>query len=296
MKKEGLQRKNGPQDFDRSERQISGERERLFEAVEAECRNFPGKVSCLFRDYEDPGLFFDRCAQDRTVSASVIKVPYAIAFLRELEEKGLTLEYRMTIRKDMILDDSEVFEYGETTVSFRELIYWMLVNSDNTASNAIVSFLGFEKVNANFEALGLQDTLSERLMLDFDAVREGRNNYTSLRDIEKCMEALLFGRILTERHRTFLLDTLSRNRDHLMLERYLYEDVRVMHKSGELDDVRHDSGLFFYGKRRWFLGVFCSAFSPEAGPEAERLAGRISRKVLDYYEVCNRKAEEGLSL
>ena len=278
--------------------QKESDKEQLFRDMEKDLSAFAGKASCLFRDYEDPDLTFRRMSQEKTVSASTIKLAFAIAIVKELEDCGRSLEERVELPEELILEDSEVFEYGASSPSFRELIFWMLVNSDNTASNAIVRFLGFEKLNAFFASIGLTETKTERMMLDFDAVREGKNNYTSLEDFARCMELLYSGSMLTQEHRDFLLETLSQNRDHLMLQRYLYEPVKVMHKSGELDDIRHDAGIFVYGDLRWFLGVFCSDVSPgmACSKEAERLTGRIARKVLDYYELCDCKAEKGLSL
>ena len=69
-------------------------------------------------------------------------------------------------------------EYRQDGCSLWEMLYWMIVLSDNTATNAVISTLGYEHINAYCARLGLQSTACQRKMLDWTAVREGRTtNY-----------------------------------------------------------------------------------------------------------------------
>ena len=125
-------------------------------------------------------------------------------------------------------------------------------------------------------------------MLDCDAIKEGRNNYISPMDFYKCMRYLYDNR--KEQYNAAALNVLARNRDHGSLCRYLYDDMTVMHKTGGLDDIAHDGGIFVTGRGTYFLGVFVSEFAP--GPkmerEAEKMMGRISRKVYEERAVNGR--------
>lgn len=297
-----------------------------------EVAGFPGKAAVLLSEMPVGGgrsgfaptfPIVSLSAADRVVSASTIKVPVAMALFHRLREQGRSSDEKVHLDEKNILDDSEVFEYGSTDVSFRELTYWMLVNSDNTATNAIFRYLGYPYMNAYFQKIGLICTRAERCMLDWTAVFEGRNNYISANDYYSCCELLLAAaerrtsidgkaaggtsiarqpadgtsvahpaddpsaaELVNSEDAAWILRTLAANRDYTCMMRYITEDVTLMHKTGELDDIIHDAGVFEYAGKRWFLGAFCSDFEPtEAGRnEARRLIGRIARLTLDEVE------------
>ena len=252
---------------------------------ESEAETFPGKVAYYYCDLKNPELCFGRNAEDRVVSASTIKVPVMMALFTKIKREHLSLKDELTVTKEQILDDSLVFEYGERKASLYELTVWMIVNSDNTSTNVLMSYLGFDAMNSYFKRIGLKQTRAERLMLDFDAVANGKNNYISAMDFYRCI------RILKEEeekdpYAKLALEILSRNRDYRSMCRYLYEGPYCAHKTGGLDDIIHDAGILRIGSREYFLGVFTSEFAPKEENQdlAERLIGRLSRKLFDSYK------------
>lgn len=244
---------------------------------------FPGKVAYLFADMEGRAPYFGARAEERVVSASTIKVPVMMALFEKSRRENLPLETEIPVKSGQILGDSLVFEYGERPASLYELTVWMIVNSDNTATNVLLDYLGFAYLNGYFAQIGLKQARVERRMLDFDAVAQGRNNYISPTDFYRCM------RLLTQRKgadplAALALDILARNRDCESLCRYLYEGPRVAHKSGGLDDIVHDAGVVAAPGGDYFLGVFVSEFAPDGrtAKEARKLIGRLSRKTYDF--------------
>ena len=252
---------------------------------EQEAKDFPGKVAYYFHDFSDTTLSFGRSAEEQVVSASTIKVPVMMALFSKMKQGDMDLEDTLTVKQEQILDDSKVFEEGERKASFYELIVWMIVSSDNTATNVLMSYLGFDTMNNYFKEIGLKHTKAERLMLDFKAVEEGRNNYISPADFYQCM-CILKNTADSDSYAKLGLDIMSKNRDYDSLCRYLYEGPYCAHKTGGLDDIVHDAGIIRAGNREYFLGVFISEFTPV--PENERLAeqliGRLSRKVYYMYK------------
>ncbi|MGN0482660.1 MAG: serine hydrolase [Lachnospiraceae bacterium] len=246
---------------------------------------FPGKVAYYFQDFSNPALSIEQAKEEQVVSASMIKVPVMVALFEKMREGVIELGDRLNVRQEQILEDSKVFEDGERTASFLELITWMIINSDNTASNVLMSDLGFDALNDYFQKIGLTKTKAERLMLDHEAVEAGRNNYISPMDFYHCM-CLLREQEKTDRYAKIGMEILSKNRDFDSLCRYLYEGPYCAHKTGGLDDIVHDAGIIRVRDREYFLGVFVSEFAPAPENErlAERLIGRLSRKVFDFYK------------
>lgn len=249
---------------------------------EQEAESFPGKVAYYFHDFSDDALKFGRNEEEQVVSASTIKVPVMMALFSKMKNDELKLEDTLTVKQEQILDDSKVFEYGERKATFYELIVWMIVNSDNTSTNVLMSYLGFDFLNSYFKEIGLKQTKAERIMLDFKAVDEGRNNYISPMDFYRCM-CILKSNEDNDPYARLGLEIMSRNRDYDSLCRYLYEGPYCAHKTGGLDDIVHDAGIIRTNNREYFIGVFVSEFAPAPENEllAEKLIGRLSRKIYD---------------
>ena len=136
------------------------------------------------------------------------------------------------------------------------MLYWMIVSSDNTATNTVISLLGYDHVNQYCRAISLTQTSLQRKMLDFQAIAEGRNNYTSPADLYRVFSLLYHGEILNKPLREVAFDFLSRCRSTDALQRYIPDAVTVLHKPGGLDHLNHDVGIFLTDDRPYYLGIF----------------------------------------
>lgn len=221
----------------------------------------------------------------RVVSASTIKVPILCCALHDVEEGRLRLNQVVPISPEDFREDTEVFEpgYRQKDCSLWELLYWMIVSSDNTATNAVISLLGYDRINSYCARLGLHNTMAQRKMLDWTAVAEGRNNYTSPADQYRIYSLLYRGEILTEELRAVALDFLSRCRSFDGLQRYIPDPVPVLHKPGGLDHLNHDAGIVMLEDHPYFLGVFTwDGPALDGEPQQNRLIGQLSRIIYDF--------------
>ena len=158
---------------------------------------------------------------------------------------------------------------------------WMIVLSDNTATNVLIGLLGAECINAAACSVGTKNTVLERKMLDWDAVSAGRNNYTSAEDLLRVFRALYDETVLTPELCALARSILRRQRDTRMLTRYIWQDVPCAHKTGGLDRLSHDAGVFELPGRPYFIAVLIWDAPDIDGDEP--LAGRVSKLVFDYY-------------
>ncbi len=274
----------------------------LQQYLEKEAAGFVGKVAWLFVDLSgsegekkevSPGeeraekwkSSVIKCREEeRVISASTIKVPVMLCLFDYLRENNISVETKVEVKAEQICPDSLVFEYGPREASLYELTVWMIINSDNTSTNVLLDYLGFDRLNAYFRRIGLTDTIAERHMLDYEAVAAGKNNYISPVDFWRCMERIREGKE-TDPDMAMAWEILTWNRDDESLLRYLYENPLCAHKSGELDQVEHDAGIFCCEKGAYFLGIFITEMSGEETQlkEACKLIGRMSRAVYEYY-------------
>ena len=180
--------------------------------------------------------------------------------------------------------DTRVFEpeYRQDGASLEEMLYWMIVSSDNTAANTVISLLGFDRINRYFRSLGLTQTRLQRKMLDDQAIAQGRNNYTSPAELYRLFSMLYHGRILNGPLCSVALDYLKRCRSADGLQRYIPDPVAVAHKPGELDHLNHDAGIFLLKDRPYYLGIFTwDGPALDGEPQQNRLIGQLSRMIYD---------------
>lgn len=223
--------------------------------------------------------------ETRTVSASCIKLPVLLCALQEVMEGRLDLQQFVPLTEENYCEDTAVFEeeYRKDGLSLKEMLYWMIVSSDNTATNCVLTLLGFDTINRYCASIGLENTFAQRKMLDWAAIEAGFNNYTSAVDQFKCYDLLFRGVILTPELRAVAFDFLSRCRHMDALQRYIPDDVKVLHKPGGLDHLSHDAGIFLLEDKAYYLGIFTWDGPAMDGEDHQcRLIGKLSRIVYDY--------------
>ena len=140
-------------------------------------------INVMVKNITSDTILYNYQENNVFVSASIIKVPIMLAILNYVLNSDIKLDSYINIDKD---------EY-----SIEELITWMITVSDNSSTNVLIKYLGFEKINKYFKEIGLKDTKLERYMLDEEAINKGKNNYTSLNDMYKCFKYIINKEILT---------------------------------------------------------------------------------------------------
>lgn len=261
---------------------------RLGARLQEEIAAFPGQVSLLLTDLEKGETCWAFQPEKPVPSASTIKLPILLAAMEEAEAGRLDLYQPVPLPEAAILPDTTVFEPDnrQETYPLLELLYWMITVSDNTAANVIIDLLGMEKVNDLCRRWGAEHTHLRRKMLDFAAQAAGRENITTARD-QYVLYAGLWQRVHRDAPGVWMLalDALFRQRCQDAFLRYLNGPVTtVAHKTGSLDHVHHDAGIFQTPWGSYYLGCFTwDGPSPDGAPEQARFLGRIARLVYDAW-------------
>lgn len=244
--------------------------------------NAKAQVSLLITNMDTGNVIVSYNEELKMVSASIIKVLILLSALEKVQEGELSLNSEIQLNQENILGDTEVFEYGERAYTLDELLNWMIINSDNTATNCLIDLLTMDSINTYAIGLSLKQTKLERKMLDFEAIQNGFNNYTSAIDIKILYDALYQNRILTPELCEYAIRTLKRQRHKQLAMRYIYDDVIIAHKTGSLDNLYHDVCIFYLEHITYYFGMFVSdAVDSEY---AAKLIGRISKMIYEYYK------------
>ena len=184
-------------------------------------------------------------------AASMIKV-YILGYLFEEVEAG-----RISLDETIILQSSDQvggagilsgYSAG-TALTIDELAKLMITVSDNTATNILIHRLGMENINTYIVKHGYADTKLQRKMMDLTAIEEGRENYTSAKDLGTWFMNLLDGKNMSGASREKMLTYLLGQTDTETFNEAL-PNRSTAHKTGELGGVYHDGGIIFQNHDR----------------------------------------------
>ena len=215
-------------------------------------------------------------------SASIIKVFIMGEILRQVKEGKLSLKQRIVVEKDVkvpfsiltILDDGNSY-------SLADIITLMIVQSDNTASNILSDLAGMDNVNNFIRSLGLKDSVLQRKMMDFNARKEGRENYTTASEMSEMMELLYNGKVVDKDISAYMLDVMKKQLDTSMMMLNIPDETVVAHKTGELDFLDHEAGIVYTDNGDY---IFCVlVWDAISNNYARQALGTISKVVYDYF-------------
>ena len=212
-------------------------------------------------------------------SASLIKLPLLLCALEAVQKGELSFDQRIPICEQQHTGDSRTIARSASCAPLSFLLETMIADSDNTAANVLIDFLGMERVNALCKMCGMSGTCLRRHMLDFGAAVRGEENDTTARDILRFFSLLQEDAFLTpalcETARRILL--AQRDKAYLM---YAMPKQRAAHKTGELPGIRHDAGILYGGKRTVGFSVLTQSDNENSGTAFLRQAGVLLRALL----------------
>ncbi len=238
-------------------------------------------ISMLVKNLSSNEIVFN-CNEEKIYeSASIIKIPIMIEALSKAYDLEIPLLSKIKMKDSDKVDFSIITEQDLTECTFLELITWMIISSDNTATNVLIDIIRIDKINDRIKTLGMKNTKLQRKMMDFKAIKEGKNNFTSLKDMLIVMEGLYRGEIINKEVSKRAIDIMKNQRDNTMLKRYIQENVVLANKTGELDNLNNDVGIFYTKRCDYFIGVF--VHNAKNNQQAYEIIGKLSKKVYDYF-------------
>ena len=238
-------------------------------------------VSIILKDLSKDTTIIDINSTNKVVSASTIKVLIMLSVLNSILHQQSSLDELITISPDILLPDSKVIIKENSAYTIKELLYWMIINSDNTATNTLINRFGIDSINSySKNTLNLINTKLERMMLDFEAIKSGRNNYTSQEDLLHTFEAIYNKTILNDKLCNLAMDILYAQRSKDYILRYVYNPIPFAHKTGELDYLIHDAGILTINNTDYYLGI--SIYNPELIDGNINLMGTLGKLIITY--------------
>lgn len=214
-------------------------------------------------------------------SASLIKIPIMGEVLRQVMEGCLSLDQRIIVKEEQKVPFSILNELSTgNSYSLKDVITLMIIQSDNTATNILIDLAGMDNINKFIKLNGLNNTVLGRKMMDFNARKEGRDNYTTAADMANILEKIYNKELVNEDFSIFMLDILKRQLDDSMIRLQIPEETVIAHKTGGLKGIAHDAGIVLSKECDYIFSVLtwnaCSTYI------SKNTIGKMSKIVYDY--------------
>jgi beta-lactamase class A len=215
--------------------------------------------------------------------------------MRQAQEGKLSLDERHTVRRsEMTRGDTEpVLSFlgdGTATMTLRDVAVFMVVLSDNTATNILIDRLGMENINSGVQRLGLRETKLRRHMLDLDAAKAGNENVSTPREMLTLVEKVRGGQAIDAPHAAQYFEILKLPKDSLF-HHALPDDAAIADKPGALEGVRCDTGLIDIPGHPVIMSIGATYLAHD--DEGERAIEAIARLAYDYFVRLSRSSAYG---
>ena len=206
-------------------------------------------------------VYFRHRGDERVPSASVIKIPILLELMEKVKKHEIDLDKIHTLTNAEKVGGSGILanipEGKQLTI--REIAQEMIRSSDNTATNILIRKIGIEAVNQNLAKLNITKTRLNRVMMDSEAVKQGRENYINVVEINALMRLIYDKKVATPTLCDEMISILKNCADTATIPRNLPKDLIIAHKTGSLPYVRGDVAII-YAKQPFIVSIFIEGF------------------------------------
>ncbi|HEY4111324.1 serine hydrolase [Puia sp.] len=247
-----------------------------------------------FRDLSSGVSFFIN-EHERFHAASTMKTPVLIEAFKLIAGHQLSLSEPILIHLDfMSIADSSRFILDSTSDSerelyglagqrlpLRELLYKMITESSNLATNLVIERVGAQRVMATMREMGAREIQVLRGVEDTKAFERGMNNTTTAYDLMVLFNEIATGKAVDAASCEAMIAILKDQHFKESIGGRLPADVLVASKSGSITAVCHDSGIVFLPDGRKYVVVLLSKGITDEGVAHDLLA-TVSRIIYDH--------------
>ncbi len=252
---------------------------RLQERVHAQVRRFPGTAGIIIKDLK-LGWVIEYNSTKLFPSASLIKIPI-MATLYQAQLKGqISLDESLPLLRKLKTNGSGSLKFQKTgtRLTVRQLIFKMITESDNTATNMLTNVFGLDYYNTGFMNLGLSRTNFSRTIMDLRRRDQGVENYTTPEDMAKLLE-MIYQKKLTGSEE--MLEILKCQKINDRLSVGLPHGWQIGHKTGLMRNTCHDVGIIFAPNSEYVICALTQNI--RSYRRAKHFIGQISHITAEYY-------------
>ena len=247
-----------------------------------------------FEDLQTGQQFFIN-ERENFHAASTMKTPVLIETFRQVAAGKLRFDMPVTVRNDFVsivdsshfqldsVDDSEKELYGMVgkQVLLKDLIYKMITESSNFATDLVIDRVGAVNVMKTMREMGANDIRILRGVEDDKAFERGMNNTTTAYDLMLLFRQIANGTAVDKASCEAMIRILLDQHFKEVIDGKLPDGVKVASKSGWITGSCHDSGIVFLPDGRKYVLVLLSRNVRDHESAAE-LESTVSKLIYDH--------------
>ena len=238
-------------------------------------------------------------------TASSIKIPILLKLIESSEDSKLDLLKNIEITEKMKSRGSGVIHKmnGTINLTIENLAILMINLSDNTATNLCIDIAGQDDVNKMLEDYEFKSMRLNRKMQDYTAIKEGRENLSSVKEMNLILEMLDSSNAIKPEVAKKVLNILSLNKS-TPISQPLPENIIVAGKTGGMPGVRCETAIIYLTNRKYILTVMSSYGGNGSSPSKQStgehngsdLISEISLQTYKYFNVLDQSSKFGQGL
>ncbi|HKT25006.1 MAG TPA: serine hydrolase [Terriglobales bacterium] len=239
-------------------------------------------------------------ADTPVATASVIKLTILVDAMQQVKAGKHSLADKVTLHKDDIVQGSGILQFFDTplVITLKDALTFMIIESDNTATNLVIDQVGIKNVNDQIAKMGLKDTYLYKKVykpatgpMPPDQKKFGLGK-TTAREMAKVMERI----VRCDLHDQKLCDAMLymlRNQQYRNLVPHYIETSDtseglslIANKTGSLDAVRNDVAVVYSKTGPIIISAFTYDNEDKSWNNdnaAEMLVAHIAKDIMDAW-------------
>ena len=277
---------------------------KLVKSINSYVENFNGVAGVSIKDLTN-GWYYGINDELIFPTASSIKIPILLKLIESSEASKLDLLKSIEITEEMKSRGSGVIHKmnGTINLTIENLAILMINLSDNTATNLCIDIAGQDEVNKMLEDYEFKSMRLSRKMQDYNAIKKGKENLSSVKEMNLILEMLDAARAIKPEVAKKVLNILSINKA-TPISQPLPEHTVVAGKTGGMPGVRCETAIIYLTNRKYILTVMTSHAGNGSSSTKQSigehngsdLISKISFETFNYFNVLDQSSEFGQGL
>ncbi|HEY8895341.1 MAG TPA: serine hydrolase [Niastella sp.] len=267
---------------------------KLKDQISSKLAEQPGDFAVAFKDLTTGDSIFIN-EQTFFHAASTMKTPVMIEVYKQAAASAFSLNDSIMLKNEFkSIVDSSTFSLNANDDSEQELykhlgdkrtvyslVYDMIISSSNLATNMIIELVNARNVTQTMRQLGAGKIQVLRGVEDSKAFAKGLNNVTTANDLLVIFEKMANGKIVDSAASQAMIKILLNQEFNEIIPARLPKDVKVAHKTGNITNVLHDSGIVFLPNGKKYVLVLLSK-NLQKEEQAKKAMAEVSEMIYKY--------------